>query len=965
MQKFDCLDPQTNILGPHFLEASAGTGKTFAIEQIVGRLIQDHAFNIEQILVVTFTRAATRELKARIRANLARLNLQDALFSFDRCQIFTIHRFCSQMLSEERPRGQERGSPHKIEHAMKSFFELDLTCDLITPEQLKILTHWAGSIEELARRLQKRSLKGTTKSAKQRWEEFLSVLQAGPATENLREDFEAHQGDCKSAVKGDFLAQIDALQQKDFASFCLLLKEKGSLFSFFFPENRRVKTKFLSPPLFFEWGRKHLLPLIEQALKPQEIFQTVLAAWEPVFDRILEEEGIEDPDKLLTDMQKAIRDSSFSEKVRKKYRAVLIDEFQDTDPIQWEIFETLFSGKMEAFYLIGDPKQSIYRFRNADLYTYLAAKKTIDDSGHFFLDTNFRSSKELIHALNCLLDRDWLKLPQLKQTLPYIPVRAGLDLQTQFPDQKKALHCLLFQDEELLFKHITQEIIHLRDQTKSLSSFAILVKDRYQAAKMEKCLQQAAIPLVSRSQELLTDTLAFQAIEELFQALHAPTHLGLAKTVLAGPFGGYAGTELLELDTNPLAPLKEVLQSDGLGSLFQSLLQTQIQVAGQGPSFYADLRQVFEVLLEWERKTGFSFEGLFRFFEQLRKMDPDDAPRKPKDLEVDGVQILTMHKSKGLEFEIVFAVGVGARSKTEDEEAEAEKLRQLYVAITRAKKRLYLPIPIDRKEESAAPIELFCQFLSPTGLWQEKLTQLSNETELSIETVSKTTSLSMPPVVAEKTPLLTPEPLFFPLQTSYILSFTSLAKPTVRQLPPMDDVKPLYIPNTIPRGAETGTLIHRIFERALTEAIPLETLVEQELKATSLQPWISAVIDMVQKTLQLPLPTGFCLADIDPTQMLVESEFLFRQGDHYLKGVIDLLFVHEEKLYFVDWKTNWLENYSEEQMQTAMNEHQYTLQASIYREALQRSWEGEFGGAMYLFVRGPSVLFFNPENYGH
>ncbi|HEY4255012.1 MAG TPA: UvrD-helicase domain-containing protein [Chlamydiales bacterium] len=971
MQRFDCLDPNTNVLGDHFLEASAGTGKTFAIEQVVGRLIQERSLSIEQILVVTFTRAATRELKARIRANLARLNLQDALFSFDRCQIFTIHGFCSKMLSEEKPFLKEESSPYKIELALKKFFEFELSSDILSPEQLKILVHWAGSVEKLSRRLQKRLSSRPAKSVKQRWEEFLRVLETGPSRESIREEFEAHKEDYKSAVKGNFLAQVDALQQKDFASFCLLLKEKGSLFSFFSPENRRVKAK-APTPFFFQWGLQHLLPLIEEALKPQEIFQSVLAAWEPIFDRILEEEGIENPDKLLIDMQKAVQESCFVEKIQKKYRAVLIDEFQDTDPIQWNIFNTLFSKKMDAFYLIGDPKQSIYRFRNADLYTYLAAKQTIDPSGHFFLDTNFRSSKQLIGALNRLLDRNWLKLPQLKQNLLYIPLQAGLPLETQFLDQKKALHCLLFNEEEALFSHIAQEILRLKEEIKSLSSFAVLVKDRYQAAKIEHALQQAGIPIVSRSQELLVDTLAFQAVEELFQALHHPRHLGLARTVLAGPFARLSVEELSQLDDNPLSPLRDVLQSEGLAVFFQSLLQTRLSAISvqersvtHDSSFYTDLRQVFETLLEWERKKGFSFEGLFRFFAQMHQTDPDEAIRKPKNLDANGVQILTMHKSKGLEFEIVFAVGVSARTQTENEEAEAEKLRQFYVAITRAKKRLYLPIPLDRKTEETAPIELFCQCLSPADLWQQELFRLSSETDLSIETVANTTTLSMAPIEQKKSSLILPKPLSFPIQPSYVLSFSSLAKPTIHPLPSIDDVKPLYTPNTLPRGAETGTLIHRIFERALRESISIETLVEQELQKTTLQPWTKTVIEMVRKSFQLPLEPGFCIADIDPAQMLVESEFLFQQGDHFLKGVVDLLFVWRKKLYFVDWKTNWLEEYSKETMRASMNQHQYTLQASIYKEALQRSWQGEFGAGIYLFVRGPNALCFNPENYGH
>ena len=103
MQRFDILDPATPILGKRFLEASAGTGKTFAIERLFVRLLQESDVQLPEILVVTFTRAATRELKMRIRAALeerSEKKVQKALLLFDQAQIFTIHGFCQRLLSE-------------------------------------------------------------------------------------------------------------------------------------------------------------------------------------------------------------------------------------------------------------------------------------------------------------------------------------------------------------------------------------------------------------------------------------------------------------------------------------------------------------------------------------------------------------------------------------------------------------------------------------------------------------------------------------------------------------------------------------------------------------------------------------------------------------------------------------------------------------------------------------------------
>src|SRR5690606_18322224 len=125
-----------------------------------------------------------------------------------------------------------------------------------------------------------------------------------------------------------------------------------------------------------------------------------------------------------------------------------VDEFQDTDAVQWEIFQKIFlKGSLRSLFLVGDPKQSIYRFRKADIYTYLKAKEALGEACIYHLDTNFRSSKDLIGALNVLFSRDWFHLPKVSKSLPYYPVKAGSKIQTSFPDHKGAVHFILSEGE--------------------------------------------------------------------------------------------------------------------------------------------------------------------------------------------------------------------------------------------------------------------------------------------------------------------------------------------------------------------------------------------------------------------------------------------------------------------------------------------------------------------------------------
>jgi len=878
MQKFDCLAKDLPLLGPHFLEASAGTGKTFAIEHIVARLLL-HGIDLEQILVVTFTRAATRELKLRIRANLARTQgnrIADALSLFDRCQIFTIHGFCQRMLKEYAfeaglALGEKDGS---LDAALRDFLELKLTRDIVCPEQLNRL----GPIEEWVHKLKKVEAP-PAKNFVERQEEYRRALAEWTG------GFGGFQRDQYKKAEGDFEGQIANIE-----NLAWQIRDKHSVFSL----QKKVKT--VEPP-FMEWGRVHLLPLIESAKDPKEIFNAIVAAWKPIQERVLAEAGHFGPDELLTEMQKAIQLPQFKQKVQKKYRAVLIDEFQDTDPIQWDIFQTLFL-QVEALYLIGDPKQSIYRFRKADLYTYLNAKSAV--SGHYYLDTNYRSSKQLIHSLNGLFNRDWLHLPREKTYLPYTPVKAGLDL-PEFEDG--AVRIARLQEDDLC-AYVAREILALH---LPWNAFAVLVKDRYRAAEMQRALTAAGIPSIARSQELLTETLAFEVVVELFEALHNPRK---AKAVFAGP-----------LCIDSTLELRTLLDEKGLAAVCQKVFHT------------SEYNQILELIFEWEREEGFSFEGLKRFFNSLRNADPEEAVYSRQEVDPDAVQIMTMHVSKGLEFDVVFALGVSTRTPECDEEAEAEKLRQLYVAFTRAKRRLYIPLVYQGKEAKLgthSPMELFCRHLS-----QDEFSQFATVEDVVSPVVFEprtlTRDVATPP--SYKIP---------PFQPSYMLSFTAMAQETKRAAPLPEAI------DELPRGAETGVAIHKIFERVFTETTPLEQIVAEEFGG----PWEKVVVNMVNKTLDLELPIGVRLRDVKDVR--VEMEFLYQDGANYVKGFIDLLFRHEGKVYFVDWKTNWLEDYTPEKLDEAIRANQYDLQASIYAEALRR--EVHVGGAIYIFVRGPACL---------
>jgi exodeoxyribonuclease V beta subunit len=973
MQRFDCLSRECPLFGAHLLEASAGTGKTFSIEHIFVRLILE-SVELEQILAVTFTKAAARELKARIRTNLEKAfallqkgeatwdylepylgsqeairSLADALALFDRCQIFTIHGFCYRALQEfafEAKVGtlsnpdEGRKVPERLKQAALDFLENGIPSTLLCPEQLTLLFKEFESVDEIVNRLLRLDevlpsdsfldLSAKCKAALHRW----NLREA-----ELLEDFRTLQKNYK-VQKGNFEKQIQALANPE--RFPDLLKERGSLFDFLDPSNRKVKAQEpteLHYPGFFEWARIHIAPLTQQ-----KVFPVLQAAWNPIAKKILADADHLDPDEILLQMKKAVENASFADLIHGKYAAAIIDEFQDTDEIQWEIFQKLFIEKpMRALYLVGDPKQSIYRFRKADVYTYLKARDFLGEANLYQLDTNFRSSKPLISALNTLFARDWLRLPKVSRTLPYHPVKAGAKIDSQFPDEKGALHFFIAEGEpNLLFDQAflpfaVQEIERLQ-----LKHCALLVKDRYQAQRALDLLQARGIPAVAKSHTPLGQTLAFQAVRELFEAILSPRDVSLEKIVMAGPFGR---SDLSLFD------YKILLEERGLVPLAREL------------DLDPDAMQIFELLFAWEREEGFSFEGLKRKLKVIESLDAEEGGRRRMEVNDEAVQIMTLHISKGLEFDIVFALGLASRTPKaeEGEELDAEKLRQLYVAMTRAKKRLYVPFALGKKEADAgthSPLELFSRHFE--GPLLEHLKKFSATESITMEEIPsplvlQQTTFSLPSFKES----MRPSPRSF--APSYLSSFTMLAKTQESQVTWTAPEPGVFTLQTMPRGPETGIAIHQIFETLFMRKIwrdssAVTLFIAEQLRHSPLAPWQEAIQTMVKETLTQPLVAdGVFFTLQDPDQFQVEMEFVFSSSPDYIKGFIDLVFFYQERIYFLDWKTNWLEQYDQAHLEKAMQAHDYPLQAALYKEAIHRHFKAEFGGAFYIFVRGGAV----------
>ncbi|OGN55440.1 MAG: hypothetical protein A3D96_00585 [Chlamydiae bacterium RIFCSPHIGHO2_12_FULL_44_59] len=970
MKRFDCLSSHLPLFGPHLLEASAGTGKTFSMEHIFVRLILESC-ELESILAVTFTRAAARELKMRIRGNVEKAAaflrekhpawdyltlyfgseqplrfLEEALANFDQCQIFTIHGFCYRMLQEFAFEAQvgwpsEREEvPESLRWAALDFIENGIDGHLICPEQFSLLMKQFDSKEEIIQRLLLREEPLPNRTFFELFATCKAALHSQQPIEeaNLLQDFETLSGHYKK-MKGNFRAQVRALASlHNPHSFAYLLKEGGTLFDFLSSENLKVKRKESGPlfyPGFFAWARATVGPLLKAPVWP--ILQ---AAWNPIAEKVAASEDYLDPDGVLRRMKEALGRPCFKHFVQKKYQAVLIDEFQDTDALQWDIFQSLFL-EVKTLYFVGDPKQSIYRFRKADVYTYLKAKDVVGRENLYYLDTNFRSSKELISALNALFSRDFLYLPKIQQCLPFQPVKAGALVDSDCNDGKGAIHFFVIaKDSSAVFEEVYLPLAAREMEANGWKGTAILVKDRYQIEKTLSFLKKRGIPAVSKSHRPLWKSSSFQAVLELFLATFTPEDSSLVKMAIAGPFYR-PGLSFIDL--------KCLLLEEGLVAFAKQF------------AFDADAMQVFEHLFHWEKREGLSLEGIKR---ALYDMKEKDGPMSRMEVDGEAVQVMTMHIAKGLEFDVVFALGLATRtpSSHEIQELDAEKQRQLYVTLTRAKKRLYIPIAESHRSAAPgthSPIELFAKHFE--GSMWEALTILAAQESITIEPVVDNIVLDTPRFLLQKErvkdKLLIP-PSYTPF---YLSSFTTLAKPLPSVLKSLSEETDVISLQTMPKGKETGILIHALLEAMFSAKEPLwrdsqwiKRLIIEDLKGSLLEPWHSVIHEMIVSVLSLEIEPGFCLQDLEPCNVQAEMEFVFSHQRDFVKGFIDLVFFHRGQVYFLDWKTNWLENYTYQEMEQAIREHDYELQAAIYREALLRHFTLPFGGALYFFLRGKS-----------
>jgi exodeoxyribonuclease V beta subunit len=431
--------------------------------------------------------------------------------------------------------------------------------------------------------------------------------------------------------------------------------------------------------------------------------------------RVKRQNGWISYDDMLSQVAAALHSehcSGLIQTLRAKYKIAFVDEFQDTDPVQWRIFKRLFlnhsAGSSEnLLFLIGDPKQAIYSFRGADVYAYLEARNEMERlSGTggarlYSLATNWRSKPELVTAFNDLFGRDeWFPPHDQAGSFEIGYQGAGSPDENDLPgilvadrSRRPVLNVVDLrssaspkQAKPVLARFVAREVRYLVDrggvqiQAKNgeprplhFGDICILVRGKPDAFFLEPELMDLSIPysFYKKPGLFLSDEALYLSL--VCHAVLDPGSIPDVKKALLTPFFAYKPNDLFAYETLPVFhPLKQLLFnwndlacSRKWGLLFQSIMEDSGFLFREAESRdwdrkYTNYRQIFEHLEAVAYRNNLDFRGLSALLDSYRKQTvgaQDDADIHQIETEEKKVQIMTMHVSKGLQFPVVFIAG--------------------------------------------------------------------------------------------------------------------------------------------------------------------------------------------------------------------------------------------------------------------------------------------------------------------
>ncbi|MEA3547267.1 MAG: exodeoxyribonuclease V subunit beta, partial [Thermodesulfobacteriota bacterium] len=748
MSKFNSL--RIPLSGRHLIDASAGTGKTYTISILVIRLLLERGLSIREILVVTYTIAATEDLRVRVRQMIREMLdafsegksndqlfqglldevedheqamgcLRDALRDFDEAAIFTIHGFCQRMLRENC---LESGA----------LFETELVADLGELEEEIVEDYWRQQSAKFAPGFRVFCRKSFTPDS------LLKLFRQGRLGQGLAPDAgQLPDADVLVSLENDFsqafarvkkewpaareqvsnlLQQNEALKKNSYKKEKLpeWLDELDRLFLIdshhLSPDLGKFFSKFTTASLEKAAKKNHEAPrhhffdlcqgLEERRQELADGYNSYLLCLKGNLFAYCREElakrkeqrnilGFDDLLHQFNDGLHGAGGAALAKAVREKFPAALIDEFQDTDPVQYDIFTSIYRPDPGCLlYLIGDPKQAIYSFRGADIFAYLKAVRDLGEP--FTLDVNYRSEPGLIRAVNTLFDQphDPFYYPEISfsQVKPAsLPERKLLEIDGKeslvlwVADRSRTASKVIKVDpaREMVLTAVAGEISRLLtlghqgragigDDPLGPNDIAILVRTNMEARQARDILANQGIAAVIHSDEDLFSSIQALEILRVLAAVVDSANEMKIKAALA--------TDILGGDCSLLFNLKEdekwqrwltafreyrrIWFKRGFARMFRALLDREevrprLLCKRDGERQLTNVLHLGEVLHQASLERETSMAGLLKFLEehlQDNRKNEEYELRLESDSEL--VRIITIHKAKGLQYAVVF-----------------------------------------------------------------------------------------------------------------------------------------------------------------------------------------------------------------------------------------------------------------------------------------------------------------------
>ena len=824
MKPFDLL--HSPLSGTNLIEASAGTGKTYTIAGLFLRLLLEKNLTVDQILVVTFTKAATEELKERIRNKLIEARraftsgssndaavselvsgtdysetaferIQDALRDFDNTAIFTIHGFCHRILTDHAFETGDRfdtelmtepasmlasvaddfwrrrfykAIPELIQYALRTIKKPDFFYALLQKARHPGISVTPDPDEPELGHL--RAFREQLSQVRRMWPEVRVEIQ-----EILKNPFlnSVVYGGFKEDVKTPGMTAREARVSALVKQMDRFVEEKSPDLPLWKGFEKYTADKIescvnkghdpISHPFFLQCKKlkKHADGLVTELdaylvyLKSECLKFGAKALIERKKRR-----NVQFFDDLLLLVQQALMEKQgnlLATRIRHRYRAALVDEFQDTDLVQYEIFTRIFSRKDHPLFMIGDPKQAIYSFRGADVFSYMKASAHAENK--YTLFQNYRSTPGMIKAVNTLFSN--MAKPFIFDEIPFEKSYSGNESAFNDTAQGTSMHVWFLSQQEgrsMKVQDVTRAIVHAvtgeiarlitdPDVKVKPGDIAILVRTNKQAVLTKESLSFARIPAVIYSAGNVMDSAESHAIALILLGISNPAKMASLKAALSTDM---LGTKVAALDsaqmeerwweerTEVFMHYHRLWQSDGFMSMFryvmnQEGIRERLLSLPNGERRLTNVLHLSEILHTASMEKNLGMTGLLKWF--FVQKDPDTPRQEIHQLRLesdeDAVKIITIHKSKGLEFPIVFCpfgwgksevsgddftfhdmdadrritLDLGSR-KIEDHrvmaqnEQLAENLRLLYVAVTRAIEQCYLVWPRLRHTETSA-----------------------------------------------------------------------------------------------------------------------------------------------------------------------------------------------------------------------------------------------------------------------